>query len=159
MPLLESLSEVERKMLEYFPAFENSVSPFTPFKNKLSKSRLAIVTTAGVHLRTDKPFLHRTPPDPSYRTIPSNSLSKAIVQSHPSIGFDRVGFYIDINVTFPIDRIRELATEKVIGSVARNHYSFHGAQRDPTEIMISSAPEVAQRLIMDSVDSVLITPT
>ncbi len=159
MPLLSELSDVERKMLEYFPAFEHAESPFTPLKKSLDQSRLAIVTTAGVHLRTDAAFLHQAPPDSSYRLIPSDSSTSEIVQSHPSIGFDRTAIYKDLNVTFPIDRVNELAEAKIINSVAKNHFSFHGAQRDPSKIVEKSAPEVAKHLIMDGVDCVLITPT
>jgi D-proline reductase (dithiol) PrdB len=32
-----------------------------------------------------------------------------------------------MNMAFPIDRLRELVEEKVIGSIAEYHYSFMGA--------------------------------
>lgn len=159
MPLLEELSEVERNMLTYFPAFEHESTPFTPLKKPLKDCRLAIVTTSGVHLRSDAPFLHKAPADSSYRLIASGTPTSEILQSHSSIGFDRSAFYKDLNVTFPIDRVQELAKDKVIKSVAANHFSFNGAQRDPTNIVETTAPEVAELLAKDGVDCVLITPT
>ena len=159
MPLLENLGEIERKMLEFFPAFENEDCPFTPLTKPLNQTRLAIVTTAGVHLRSDKPFLHKAPADSSYRAIPSSAPAHEVVQSHSSIGFDRSAFYKDLNVTFPIERVRDLAKDNLVGSIATNHYSFNGAQRDPSDIVKSTAPEVALLLKKDNVDCVLITPT
>jgi D-proline reductase (dithiol) PrdB len=44
--------------------------------------------------------------------------------SHVSVNFDRTGFQQDLKVIFPLDRLRELAVEGSIGSVAAFHYSF-----------------------------------
>lgn len=57
---------------------------------------------------------------------------------------------------FPLDRLRELAAEGVIGSVAATHYSFMGAT-DPVQ-MEGYARDVAARLKSDGVDAVLLSP-
>ena len=57
---------------------------------------------------------------------------------------------------FPLDRLRELAAEGAIGSVAATHYSFMGAT-DPRE-MEGAAREVAAHLKQDNVDAVLLPP-
>ena len=51
--------------------------------------------------------------------------------SHISVNYDRSGFQEDINVVFPIDRLRELEADGTIGSISDFHYSFMGASRDP----------------------------
>lgn len=51
MPRLEILSEVQRRMLEFFPCMESDDVPWKPLDKPLSESRVAIVTTAGLHLR------------------------------------------------------------------------------------------------------------
>jgi D-proline reductase (dithiol) PrdB len=79
--------------------------------------------------------------------------------SHSSIGFDRVPFQRDINVTFPLDRFRELVERGTIGSLAPNAYSFMGAQRSWDRIQSETAPEVAKALLSDGVDVVFLTPT
>ena len=56
MPRLEVLSEVQRRMLEFFPCMEFDNTPWTPLSKPLSESRAAIVTTAALHLRGDQPF-------------------------------------------------------------------------------------------------------
>jgi D-proline reductase (dithiol) PrdB len=65
----------------------------------------------------------------------------------------------DVNVVFPIDRLREMVAEGKIGSLAPYFYSFMGAQRDVAPIKTAMAPEVAAHLLEDGVDVVLLTPT
>jgi D-proline reductase (dithiol) PrdB len=50
-----------------------------------------------------------------------------LVMSHVSVNFDRTGFQQDMNVAFPIDRLRELVANGTVGSMAAVHYSFVGA--------------------------------
>jgi D-proline reductase (dithiol) PrdB len=52
--------------------------------------------------------------------------------------------------------LRELAAERVIGSVAATHYSFMGAT-DPVQ-MEPHARELADRLKSDEVDAVILSP-
>ena len=160
MPRLEILSEVQRRMLEFFPCLEADGVPWTPLGKPLSESRAAIVTTAGLHLRDDKPFNRDHPGGEStYRILPGDADNADIVQSHFSIGFDRTAIYRDINVTYPIDRMRELVQRGVVGSLGPNNYSFMGALRDCTVVAERTGPEVAQRLKDDGVDLVFLTPT
>ena len=160
MPRLEILSEVQRRMLEFFPCVESDDVPWTPLDRDLSDSTVAIVTTAGLHLRDDKPFNRDHPGGEStYRIIPSDSDTADIVQSHVSIGFDRTAIYRDINITFPIDRMRELVEQGEIGALAPNNYSFMGALRDCTIVAEQTGPEVAQRLKDEGVNLVFLTPT
>jgi D-proline reductase (dithiol) PrdB len=160
MPRLEILSEVQRRMLEFFPCMESDDVPWTPLAQDLSDSAVAIVTTAGLHRRDDKPFNRDHPGGEStYRIIPSDSDTADIVQSHFSIGFDRTAIYRDINITFPIDRMRELAEQGKIGKVAPDHYSFMGALRDCTIVAEQTGPKVAQRLKGEGVNLVFLTPT
>ena len=86
----------------FFPCLEYDSVPWTPLSKDLSQCKVALVTSAGVHLRTDQPFQSG---DTSYRVIPSSAKAADIIQSHSSIGFDRTGIYRDINVTLPIDKI------------------------------------------------------
>ena len=129
-------------------------------RKPLSESKLALVTSAGLHVRDDQPFIHDPKGgDQSYRVIPRSTSPADIVQSHVSIGFDHTGIYRDINVTFPVDRLQELADQGVIGSLADNNYSFMGALRDVTRVVEETGPEVAQRLVDEGVEVVLLTPT
>jgi D-proline reductase (dithiol) PrdB len=156
MPRMDRLPEIQRNTLLTLPVQVNETAPFTPLKKPIAESRLAIVTSAGIHLRSDAPFLTA---DPSYRVLPSDAKQEDILQSHASIGFDRLPTYRDLNIVYPFDRVRELAERGEIGSVGPHHYSFMGAQRDARKIEETSAPEVAQRLKDEGVDIVVVTPT
>src|SRR3990172_8041688 len=90
----------------------------------LARCRVAIVTTAGLHRKGDRPFGPRAA---DYRIIPGETPAAELVMSHQSVNFDRTGFQEDLNVVFPIDRLNQLAQRKVIDSVAAFHYSFMGA--------------------------------
>jgi D-proline reductase (dithiol) PrdB len=119
----------------------------------LAERRVAVVSSAGLVVRGERPFRGR---DPDYRTIPSTTAPADLLCSHVSINFDRTGFQEDWNVVFPLDRLNELASEGAIGSVAATHYSFMGAT-DPV-LMEGAARAVAGRLKADRVDAVILTP-
>ena len=76
--------------------------------------------------------------------------------SHVSINFDRAGFQRDINVVFPIDRLRDLAAEGVIGSVADTHYTVMGST-DPVA-MVESADGIAAAMHTEKVNAVILAP-
>ena len=65
----------------------------------------------------------------------------------------------DINISFPIDRPRELSARGEVGELAPTCYSFLGAQRDFRRIETETAPEAARQLRDEGVDVALITPT
>src|ERR1700720_2218604 len=118
----------------------------------LAERRVAIVSSAGLVVRGERPFRGR---EADYRVIPSTTRPDELLCSHISINFDRTGFQEDWNVVFPLDRINELAAAGAIGSVAATHYSFMGAT-DPVQ-MVDGAKEVAGKLKADNVDAVLLT--
>jgi D-proline reductase (dithiol) PrdB len=156
MPRLDRLPPASRANLLNLPVQVNETSPWAPPRAPLAACRVAIVTTAGLHRRGDRPF---TPGDPTYRAIPAATPSADIVQSHTSIGFDRVPVMRDVNVSFPIDRLRELVARGALGGLAPHSYSFMGAQRDVTRIAGETGPECARRLRQEGADVALITPT
>jgi D-proline reductase (dithiol) PrdB len=120
----------------------------------LSRRRVAIVTSAGLHGVGDPAF---ATVDLSYRVIPGSTPADALTMTHSSVHFDRTGFREDVNVVFPIDRLHELAREGVIGSVADYHYSLMGAGWPPSAIE-PTMRELAARLREDGVDAVCLAP-
>jgi D-proline reductase (dithiol) PrdB len=150
---LEDVSEGERKMLLSLkcPTFETH-----PWENgpPLKERRVAIVTTAGLHGRQDRPF--QRDPDDFYRVIRGDVQSNDLVMSHIAASFDRTGFQRDWNVVFPIDRLREMVAEGIIGSLADFHYSYSSVRAQP------DAPEpireIASLLKKDNVNAVLLFP-
>jgi len=154
MARLSDLPEFERQhhldKIKDLPDFGE-----TPFVSgpPLRERRVAIITTSGVHVRNDRPF---PPGAADYRVIPGDTPHGELLMSHSSVNFDRSGFQEDVNVVFPLDRLRELQAEGVVGSVSDFHYSFMGAA--PIRALEAKARELAGLLKKDRVDAVLLSP-
>lgn len=119
----------------------------------LAGTRVALISTAGLHRADDRPF---APGATDYRIIPADVDFADLRLSHISVNFDRSGFQQDVNVVFPLERLRELASTGEIASVARWHYSFMGAT-DPRQLE-ETAEDVAARLEDDGVTAALLVP-
>lgn len=132
------------------PVFET-----TPFVSgpPLSQRRIAIVTSAALIVRGDAAFPVGSG---ECRFIPAGTAAGDLLLSHVSINFDRSGWQRDINVVFPIDRLREMAAAGEIGGVAETHYSVMGST-DPAA-MEAAVSQIAGQLQQERIDSVLLTP-
>ncbi|MET4698267.1 D-proline reductase (dithiol) PrdB [Constrictibacter sp. MBR-5] len=119
----------------------------------LSERRVALVTTAGLMRRGDRPF---GPGSGDYRVIPGDTAGGDLVMTHVSVNYDRTGFQQDLNVVLPLDRLNEMAADGAIGSVAAFHYSVMGAT-DP-EAMRADAADIVGLLKADGVDAVVFAP-
>lgn len=119
----------------------------------LAERRVAIVSTAALTVRTDAVF-QRDATD--YRVIPGDVDPADLVMSHVSVNFDRTGFQQDVNICFPLERLRELEAEGTIGSIAKYHYTLSGAA-NPQDLE-GSAREIAKFMKADAVDTVLLVP-
>ncbi|MBC7780562.1 MAG: selenoprotein B glycine/betaine/sarcosine/D-proline reductase [Proteobacteria bacterium] len=139
-------------MIDEIPAFSGQPWVAGP---PLDERRVALITTSGIHRRDDVAYADGAVAN-DYRVIPGDVDADDLVMSHLSTNYDRTGFQQDANVVFPIDRLRELADEGVIASLARYHYAFMGAARLPG--LEPKAREVAGLLKRDAVDAVLLTP-
>ena len=149
---LSDMPEVEANHLRRVvcPTYDDT----PPLAGKpLNQRRVAIISTAGLHRRGDRPF---RPGDGSYRVIAAETPGNELVMSHISVNFDRTGFQQDLNVAFPIDRLREAAADGTIGSMAAIHYSFMGAF--PPETAEPHAKHLAGLLKADKVDAALLVP-
>jgi len=119
----------------------------------LAERRIALITTAGLHRKGETAFAADSG---EYRIIPDDADMDDLVMSHISTNFDRTGFYRDLNVVFPILRLRELRDAGVIGSIASRHFAFMGAT--PPHLMESLARALAGILKEDAVDGIVLCP-
>jgi D-proline reductase (dithiol) PrdB len=153
MVRFETLSKEEQELLMRFPMPSFDTLPWVSGL-PVNERRVAIITTAGLHTRNDRPF--RIDPDDFYRVIPGNVGANDLVMSHVAASFDRSGFQRDWNVCFPLDRLREMESEGIIGSLADFHYSVNSAHR--SEEFEAPAREIANLLKKDKVDAALLFP-
>ena len=155
-PRLDRLPEANRKNLLNLPMQGHDTAPFVRLAKPLAACRVTIVTTAGLHRRGDPPF---GPGEQTFRVIPADTPAADIIQSHTSLGFDRVPVMRDVNISYPIDRLRELVARGEVGGLGANGYSFMGAQRELTRIESETGPEVARLLREDGAEVAILTPT
>ena len=130
--------------------FENTA--FTTPK-PLSESTVAILTSAALHHPEQPGF---DPRDTSFRKL--DAARRDYRLGHWSQDVDQVGFGVDYNVVFPIDRLDELTANGTIGAVSDVHLAYAGNQFEVEGIRLDSGPEGAKVLFDAGVDVVLLTP-
>ncbi|HKB07960.1 MAG TPA: glycine/sarcosine/betaine reductase selenoprotein B family protein [Candidatus Polarisedimenticolia bacterium] len=126
--------------------------PWTPLRKPIADCTVALISTGGVHLRGDHPF--HLNGDSTYRVIPGSARREDLAISHQA--YDKTDALRDINLVFPIERLRELEAERVIGRLSDVHYGF-GLMGSAQKLM-PAIKEVARRLGRSGVDLALLVP-
>ncbi len=131
--------------------------PLAKLKKPLAESRLTFVSTSGVQPKGTLPFDTVHPiGDYTFRRVPSDSkpIDLEIHQlKYPTFSAER-----DLNVIFPIERLQELAKEKIIGELARNFFSFIGYNMDAERLEKTLAEEIADAVEAEKPDAALLAP-
>jgi D-proline reductase (dithiol) PrdB len=131
--------------------------PLAKLKKPLSESRLTFVSTAGVQPKNSLPFDTVHPVgDYTFRRVPSNSKPEDLEihqLKYPTVGAER-----DLNVIFPIERLQELAKEKIIGSLSPNFFSFIGYNMNPEMLEETLAEKIAEAVKAEGADIALLVP-
>src|ERR687893_1811256 len=105
----------------------HNMMPFVCPGKPLRESRLALVTTGGVHLPEQPRFDIDDPSgDCSYREIPTGATD--LTWTH---AYYRPDEGTDLDSVFPLRTLRELEREGVVGALNDRHFSFMGAIPDP----------------------------
>lgn len=133
--------------------------PWAPLRKPLSGARLLLVTTAGVHLKGDEPFdMSNTDGDPVFRVIPPGAAAAELAITHDY--YDHADADRDINIVFPVDRLRELAAEGRIGSLSARFFGFMGHITEPLldKFVNETIPEMVRMALEDGADAALVTP-
>lgn len=132
-------------------------APWAAFEKSLSEARIALLTTGGAYVRdAQEPYIDD---DPSYRVIPSTTPVSELAIFHEH--YDKSNAEKDINVIFPIERLREMEAEERIGSLAASTFGFMGyiVGDNIPRLMDETAPEAARMLLEEDVDAALIGTT
>ncbi len=134
-------------------------TPWTRLTTDIAQSRLALITTGGVHLRSQPPFDMLDPHgDPTFREIPQAAACSDLMITHNY--YDHTDADKDINIILPIERVDDLKQARDIGAVNGRHFSFMGhiLLHHIDTLMHESAPAVAAALKKDEVDIAILTP-
>ncbi|MGH3005812.1 MAG: glycine/sarcosine/betaine reductase selenoprotein B family protein [Gaiellaceae bacterium] len=154
-------ARVEREYVRrrVYPGFEWAVfdgpSPRHRLDVPLEQARIALVASAGAHLREHPPFALGRDGDASYREIPAGSEEVELTHS----GYDVGRAARDPDVVFPLALLRELASEGLIGELAPRAFSFMGYIPDTAPLLSETGPAVARELVADAADLVLLVPS
>lgn len=127
--------------------------PYTPFDRDLSDTTIALVSTAGVHLKSQEPY--NTDGDASYRVIPSDTPASDLMVTHTH--YDHEEADRDINCVFPVDRLRELVSEGFIKGLNPEFYGMMGYTLRMKVVIDETGPEIAQKLERSATELVLLT--
>lgn len=129
--------------------------PIKKFTKPAEEAVFALITTAGVHLKT-QPVFDVDAGDPTVRFIPASVEEEDLMISHTH--FDRSDADRDVNCVFPLFRLKELALEGIIGEVARTHYGLMGFIPDTIPLIEATIPLILKQLKEDKVDAVILNP-
>lgn len=150
MVLLAEMPSVGRGFISELEMQEAEKPSWTP-PVPAAERRIAVVSTAAVSRRGEKPFswLAR-----DHRVIGKDD--RDLVMSHVAVEYDRTAWQQDVNAIIPLDRLVEMEKSGEIGSVANEHYAFMGAA-DPRD-MLKSAAEAADNMKQENVNTVFLIP-
>lgn len=159
MATLNDLPLAVRAFMRFYRYRTIDWGPGATLRRPLAEARVAVVTTAGLYRPDQPPFdASDKSGDPSWREIPADVSLPDLRIGHKSGSFDHAGLEQDRNLALPLDRLRELQADGIIGSVHHRHFSFMGSILRTGRLVDRTAPEVARLLHRDEVDAVLLTP-
>lgn len=127
--------------------------PYSPRRKELRETVFALVSTAGVHGRDQEPYT--LDGDNTWRVIEGTRATSTLMVTHAH--YDHRHADADINCVFPLDRLRELAAEGILGGVAEKHLGFMGFSQQVRDLYERAAPEMARVIERSNADAVLLT--
>lgn len=175
LPLIEAAYEAQAEGYSPEPdappprnSFE--VGPFTPLEKAIANSTVGMLTTSGHFVAGDDPmpfgeasltqedavnrineFLREIP---LLSEIPSDTPTSDLRVRHG--GYDIRSAVRDPNVTFPIDRLREVQARGGVRRLASTFFSFPGATSQGR--LRSELPGWVERIHEEEIDVMLLVP-
>ena len=157
---ISKLSFTTKKFLQFYNWRNCSPSKSVNFSKKLSNSKVAIISSAGLVIReSQKPFNSGIKMgDSSFRTIPSSIKVEELEEHHKSNTFDHTGVQSNPFSVMPINHLKSLDKEGFIGSLSNQHISVMGSIVDPSKLIKNTIPKIISILKKDNVDIALLIP-
>jgi D-proline reductase (dithiol) PrdB len=145
-----------------FPGEESQV--WAPFEKRLSGSRIALLTSAGVYLKASQPGFdlegEEANPDggdPTWRSIPSAARAEELSLAHLHINDEDA--LADPEIVLPMRGLAELVAEGAVGGAVANHLSVMGYQdRGLRDWRNTTAPEIIAQLREQGADGLILAP-
>ena len=128
--------------------------PWQPLRKPLSECRLGLIASGGLYVKGQVAFHFQD--DLSFRAIPTDVKTTDLRTAH--FAYDQTDARKDANVVFPIDTLRRLVKEGVIGGLAEHAYTFMGGIYSSRRVRDELAPQLTERLLADKVGVALLVP-
>jgi D-proline reductase (dithiol) PrdB len=120
----------------------------------LAQCRVALLSSGGIYRRGQIAFHHAD--DVSFRVIPTDTPSSELRATH--FAYDLTDARRDPNVVFPLDTLRRLADDGVIGGLGPYAYTFMGGIYSTRRVAETLVPALVERVVADHVDLALLVP-
>lgn len=132
--------------------------PQALLRKPLSESRVTLISSCGVHLKSDPPLDVCHPlGDFRFRRVPSTATHEDLIIHQLKYPHDDAD--LDVNVIFPIERLQELVGDGTLGELAPNFFSFIGYNMDPERFEATTAQNIAQAVVEEErADVALLAP-
>lgn len=128
--------------------------PWQPLPKPLSECRLGLIASGGIYITGQVAFHYKD--DTTFRVIPRDVDTADLRATH--FAYDLTDARRDINVVFPIDTLRRLEREGVIGELAEHAYTFMGGIYSARRVREELAPRFVERLLAEKVEVLLLVP-
>ncbi len=128
--------------------------PWTPLERPLAQSTVMMLASAGVRRKSEPPFQPAN--DLTFRLIDSTAELADLAPSHPA-PIRRPG-EADLNVVFPLERLRELRDAGLFRALTPHQVSILGPIRKFRELHYEMAPAIAEQARAEGADLVFLVP-
>ena len=143
--------------LSGYPFVENATAPFTSLRRSLPMLNLGIISSAGAYLDGTEAFdTTLAGGDLSIREIPTDIQASDL--QFAARGYDPAPVRQDMNVQLPLDRLREMEANRVIGQLNPVLWSFCGFIPDAAAFVEQSVTKLIARLHYYDVQATLLIP-
>ena len=132
----------------------NDDAPWTPLKSPVAESRVALLSTGGLHTEDQAPFHYKD--DISCYEIPKDVDYARLRVSH--FGYLTTDSSADPNCVFPLERLRELESDGTIGEVADPAYSMMGGIYSARRVRNEVVPTVVEQVLHHKVEVLFLVP-
>jgi len=129
--------------------------PWTPLAKPLSDCKVGMMSTAGTYVAGQEAYFYKD--DTSHRVIPSATALEDLRFSHLTENY-LPDARINPNCAFPLEPLRKLAAEGVIGGVADNVFSCMGAVYSKRRVDEELAPAMYDAFVKEGVDVAYLVP-
>ncbi len=125
----------------------------------MSKARILLISSSGAYLPSqDKPFrAANLLGDYSLRTFSSATPLAELEYAHDH--YDQTAVREDPQVLLPIDHLKALVQEGILGELSKTVISFMGYQPLVYKVMRKTIPAIIDIVKKESIDAVLLVPS